>query len=526
MNQRTMPKKMAPASRRESFCTPRVAFELLMEAPRNSTNWPTWTNALAVAAWLWGASAHAASYQVGPGRACPTVASLPALKAGDIVEIAPGVYHEVKRWTNPGTAAHPITIRGVGDSRPVFDASGLMVDGRMPNPRAVFQVEADYLVLENLEFKNARNGDNGSGLRVTGGNFVTVRGCKITQCDMGIMSDSCRGLLIESSEIAANGTASYDGYSHNLYLGGKSATIRFCYIHDALFGQNFKTRAHYTELLYNLITDSQDGEIGLVDSAETAATNSHAVMIGNIVVSKPRAAGYNSGRFIQFGQDAGGQHNGTLFAFNNTWVAGDGRIQFLSANTAGARITAVNNIFYGSNKIPGTVGGGITGSNNWAAASAAIPATFLETTQGTDPGFAKRAARDFRLTASSPCRNRGLNGLAFLDGEGNPHPGQPSLEYQAPLRSRARPQDGQLDLGAYEYCPPAFSGLKPGSRGCLIGFTSQGGDLYELQATQELPAGTWLTVAAGIAGSDGPIELTDPDAVREPKRFYRLRVMY
>ncbi len=464
MNQRTMPKKMAPASRWVSFCSPQVDFERVVEAPRKSRNWPPWTHVLAVAALLWGASVQAATYQVGPGGAIPSVAGLPALKAGDIVEIAPGVYHEVKRWTNPGTATHPIIIRGVGDSRPIFDASGLTVDGRMPNPRAIFQVEADYLVLENLEFKNARNGDNGSGLRVTGGNFVTVRGCKITQCDMGIMSDSCRGLVIESSEIAANGTASYDGYSHNLYLGGKSATVRFCHIHDALFGQNFKTRAHYTELLYNLITDSQDGEIGLVDSAETAATNSHAVMIGNIVVSKPRAAGYNSSRFIQFGQDSGGQHNGTLFAYNNTWVAGDGRIQFLSANTAGARITTVNNIFYGSNKIQGTVGGGMIGSNNWAAASAAIPATFLGTLQGTDPGFAKRTARDFRLTASSPCRNRGFNGLAYLDGEGNPHPGQPALEYQPPLGSRTRPQDGQLDLGAYEYNPPAFSVLKPGNR--------------------------------------------------------------
>ena len=51
---------------------------------------------------------------------------------------------------------------------------GLNVDGAMPHPRAVFQVEANYITLENLEFQNARNGDNGAGIRVTSGNNVTV----------------------------------------------------------------------------------------------------------------------------------------------------------------------------------------------------------------------------------------------------------------------------------------------------------------------------------------------------------------
>ena len=364
------------------------------------------------------ACAHAATYQVGPTRPYHTVGSLPALSPGDVVEIDPATYNEVKRWTRPGIAAQPIIVRGVGAARPVFDATGQNVDGVLPHPRAMFQVEADYVTLENLEFQNARNGDNGAGIRVTSGNNVTVRNCRITACDMGIMCDSNSNLVIEASEICSNGTSLYDGYSHNFYLGGNSATVRFCYIHDSLYGQNFKTRAHYTELLYNYIADSQDGEVGLVDAAETAAANSHAVMIGNIIVSKPRLSGYNSGRFIQFGQDSGGQHNGTLYAFNNTFVAGDGRIQFLSANATGATVVAHNNVFYGSDKIVGTLGGGITGSNNWMQTTATVPATFYASTTGSDPGFVNRAARDLRLTAASSCRNRGLNAFLYLDGAG------------------------------------------------------------------------------------------------------------
>ena len=479
----------------------------------------------AIAVWLiWAPNTLAATYQVGPSRPYQTVGSLPSLSPGDIVEIDPGTYSEVKRWTRPGTAAQPIVVRGVGAARPVFDATGLNVNGSLPNPRAVFQVEADYVTLENLEFLNARNGDNGAGIRVTSGSNVTVRNCRITMCDMGIMSDNDSNLVIEASEIASNGTSLYDGYSHNFYLGGNSATIRFCYIHDSLYGQNFKTRAHYTELLYNYIADSQDGEVGLVDATETAATNSHAVMIGNVIISKPRLSGYNTGRFIQFGQDSGGQHNGTLYAFNNTFVAGDGRIQFLSANAAGATVVADNNVFYGSDKIVGTLGGGISGSNNWVQSSASVPATLYGSTTGSDPGFVNRVARDLHLTASSGCRDRGLNVLLYLDGTGAAHSGLPTLEYVSPLQSRPRPSDGQTDLGAYEYRVPAFSAIRVSGNDCLLDFTAATNNYYDLQYTSDLTRNLWTPVMTNLPGIDGTIHVTDTNAATEPKRCYRVKV--
>jgi len=439
------------------------------------------------------------------------------------VEIDPATYNEVKRWTAPGTAAQPIIVRGVGAARPVFDATGQTVDGVLPRPRAVFQVEADYITLANLEFQNARNGDNGAGIRVTSGNNITVTNCRITMCDMGIMCDNNSNLVIAASEIASNGTALYDGYSHNLYLGGTSATLRFCYIHDSLNGQNFKTRAHYTELLYNYLADSQDGEVGLVDAAETAATNSHAVMIGNIIISKPRLSGYNSGRFIQFGQDSGGQHNGTLYAFNNTFIAGDGRIQFLSANATGAVVVAQNNVFYGSGQILGTLGGGISGTNNWMQSTATVPATFYASVLGSDPGFVNRAARDLHLIGASGCRNRALNALQYLDGTGAAHSGLPALEYVNHLQNRPRPSDGQTDLGAYEYHVPAFSAIRLSGSDCLVDFTAASGNQYDLQSTSNLARSFWLPVATNIPGTDGTIRITDTNAATQPKRFYRVQ---
>src|SRR5262245_24790609 len=99
---------------------------------------------------LWLPSAFGATYQVGPTRAFQSLAGLPARKPGDVVEIDAGTYNEVKRWKDPG----PLTVRGVGSARPVFDATGKNVGGEMPNPRAVFQIEADDITIENLEFRH------------------------------------------------------------------------------------------------------------------------------------------------------------------------------------------------------------------------------------------------------------------------------------------------------------------------------------------------------------------------------------
>lgn len=466
---------------------------------------------------------HSAVYQVGPGRPYSSVGGLPALNAGDVVEIDSGTYPEVRRWRNSGTATNPIVIRGVGNSRPVFDAAGLTVDGVLPNPRAVFQVEADHITFENLEFKNARNGDNGAGLRITAGNHVTVRNCRITLCDMGMMSDNQSNLVVEASEIASNGTSLYDGFSHNLYLGGNSATVRFCYIHDSLYGQNFKTRAHYTELLYNFIADSQDGEVGLVDAAETAGANSHAVMIGNVVISKPRLSGYNSGRFVQFGQDGGGQHNGTLFVFHNTFIAGDGRIQFLSANAGGSRIEARNNIFAGSDRIIGTVGGGVSGSHNWMPLTAVVPATFQTNILAGDPGFINRSARNLDLAASSSCRDVGLNLLSFLDGTGATHSGLPTFEYVSHQQSRLRPADAAIDPGAYEYRPPAMAGIQFDGAGCLVDFTTVEGNRYDLLRAGSLVNGLWLPVTTNIPGTGGTMRVADTNAAGQTRLFYQVK---
>lgn len=293
---------------------------------------------------------QAKTYQVGPTRAAKSLSAvLPGLKPGDVVEIDPGTYKETARIVVNGTRDAPITIRGAaGATRPVFDGQGQDTSGRGSVPRGIFQIEGAYLVIEHLEFVNARNGENAAGVRLLGSTNAVIRDCKISQCDMGVFGDDRETATIENSEVCFNGTASFNGYSHNFYMHGNRVAVRGCYIHDSLYGQNYKSRAHYNELWFNQISHSNEGEVGCVDApGATDRPNSNVLMVGNVVVSRPDRTG-NPAKYVLFGTESGSKHNGTLFLFHNTFVAGDRRINFVTLADPQARAVIQGNLFLGS----------------------------------------------------------------------------------------------------------------------------------------------------------------------------------
>lgn len=414
----------------------------------------------------------AATYEVGSGKSYTTLAGLPTLAAGDLVQISSGL-NEVKRWTQSGAPGNPITIRGVGASRPLISASGKIVDGSLPNPRAVFQIEASHVVIEHLELANARNGNNGGGIRVTGSGItgVVIRDCRLHDNDMGMQADGHDGVLVEHCEIDHNGTAAFAGYSHNIYVGGGRITFRGCHIHDALYGQNVKSRAHFTALLYNRIVDSQDGEVGLVEAADTATANSNAVLIGNVIVAKNRGAGWNTTRFIWFGDDGGGAHQGTLYAYNNTFIAGATSNIFLFSNRTGSPIVARNNIFVGSLKIADGSAGAVTGANNWLPTGATVPGGFTGSVLGMAPGFVS-ANSDLHLLVGAASRNIGVAGSTYADGAGASQSGVPAFTYEGLGNLVARASDGSLDAGAYEYSTGSGGGGGSGGGTITVALTA------------------------------------------------------
>ncbi len=399
----------------------------------------------------------AATFDVGPGQPYATIAGIPALQPGDVVNIHCGTYNEVRQWFDNGTPANPIILQGVcSTGRPVIDGTGKDTSGN-GGPRGVWEIQGSNYQVRNLEFRNAHNGNNAAGLRVMNAS-ITVTNCLMDWNDMGLMTStsSVDNLLVQNSELAYNGTGALDGLSHNVYLtSGTTVTFSYCYIHDAVSGENFKSRAHYVQLLYNYIAYAAESEVEGDDNPDTAVPNSNMTMIGNILVSTPNRT-VNTTKFINFGQDEGGSHSGTLYLINNTLIAGAGSIGFLRSSAVDSAIVAVNNIFFGSNTIlqPGFTTA-VSGSNNWVPATATIPPGFSSSVTGTDPLFVNAAMFDFHLTAASTARNIGAANPAYQDAYGATQAGLPAFQYLSPLGSMARPADTGVDAGGFGFSTTA-----------------------------------------------------------------------
>jgi len=390
---------------------------------------------------------------VGPAKRVNSLRAVASkLQPGDVVEIDPGTYCEVLRLTADGRKEAPIIICGVGPDRPVFDAKGLDVSGRGSVPRGIFQIEGAYYVIEHLEFKNARNGENAAGIRLLGSTNAVIRDCKVSYCDMGIFGGDRETATIEGCDVGFNSTAEFSGYSHNSYMGGNRVVVRNCYIHDCPYGQNFKSRAHYNELWYNWIVDSNEGEVGPVDGrGQTDRPNSNVLVVGNVIVSKPNRTG-NTAKFILFGSESGGSHDGTLYMFHNTLIAGSPRIRFVQLYDPKARAVIRNNVFFGSNRILFNARKPISvkGSNNWIPAGARAPEGFTNAISGSDPGFIDLDKRDFRLKPASPSVNRGAARMEYVDGDGKKHRLIVDRSYLPHMKLMPRTTVGLPDLGAYE----------------------------------------------------------------------------
>jgi len=294
--------------------------------------------------------AAAATLEVGPGKAFSRIEQAVAqAEPGDIVLVYPLPDGQPYQQAAILVDRPRITIRGVVGSQgqPVrVSGKGFNYSGRGRTPRAIVQFNpgADGCVLEGFElFAAHNNSHNGAGVRINQANQVTVRRCWIHGNDMGIMSNGDgtpqRGVAqrIEFCRIYENGDPTHPGFNHNLYLGGTSVLLRFCEIHSSTTGHNVKSRAHHTRVEYCYVHDSANREFDLVDAAETTWPESHAVLLGNIIVKDPKCRGNRA--VIHFGQDGGREHNGTLhLAFNTIVTPFISPVVDLSASKARAEL--------------------------------------------------------------------------------------------------------------------------------------------------------------------------------------------
>ncbi|MDI1447710.1 right-handed parallel beta-helix repeat-containing protein [Polyangium sp. 6x1] len=402
-----------------------------------------------------GSLAHAATYQVGPGKSYPDLASVASrLAPGDVVEVeGDASYPGDVRLRKSGAPGAKITIRGVrkNGKRPVFRGG-----------KNTVQIDGNHYVLE--------------GLDITGGSFrcvfnhaddVTIRDSVVHDCPAhGILgADTESGsLTLQYVEVHHAGEGER---KHPIYVATDErmypdAVFRMehCYVHDGNGGHNVKSRAGRNEIYSNWIEGAKFHELELIGSEEFPENvlREDSDVVGNVLRKR------NDFPVVRLGGDGAGQTNGRYRFVNNTILAGSKAVFRLYDGLES--LEAHNNVFF-------RVGGGavtlfrdrdakwsrghaiLGGSNNWITSGSDVPDVWVHTLQGNDPVFVDPSGAKPVPAANSPLRDAGNTypqspaAAPFTEPLRIPVDSPPLAGNGSLGRSLGR-TDGRIDIGALE----------------------------------------------------------------------------
>jgi len=453
------------------------------------------------------APARAATvHRVGPGHALATPSDVPweALAAGDsvLIHARPTPYRDKWVICRVGTPSAPIVVRGIPDENgalPVIDGAGAVTRPALNywnEERGVIKIGGAntppdvmpaYIVLENLEIRagrpentfTGRSGltsyaNNAAAIYVEKGQHVVIRGCHLHDCSNGFFCASqTSDLLVEGNWIEDNGNVG-SIFEHNNYTEALGVVFQFNHfgpLRAGAGGNNLKDRSAGTVVRYNWI-EGGNRQLDLVESDFPALIQDpryRATFVYGNVLLEPGDIG--NSQILHYGGDSGtiaNYRNGTLYFHHNTVVSRrSGNTTLARLSTAGESAEVRNNVLFvtaSGSRLALLEGAGIlTATRNW------LKTGWVESHGGGDPavvdggqitgtlpGFVDAASDQFELAAGSACIDTAVALPAAAAGHA------PVREYVKHQASRMRHDDGDPDLGAYEYgaavADPAGSG--------------------------------------------------------------------
>jgi hypothetical protein len=392
-----------------------------------------------------------------------TYTKIESAKAGDVVVIAPGTYSFRVYLTGQGSVTNPINIQALYPTNPpvwdfgttnVENAPGSYTAGDRGRGGWQFSGAQGYNI-SGIVFRHCRTASfNSSGIRYY--NTTTnlyIKDCVFDHDDNGLTGGTQDSeAVVENCEFNAcgNTNASTSSPTHNIYVYGGWLTLRYCYVHDPVQGQNFHIRCRNATLEYNWFAraNSYEGDLMSDDDFSGAGPFTQTLTLrGNVIVQKNPPL--NNSQVVAMYNDEGlANLTLNLHALYNTFIGdGGGTLNFVHVSNADQ--TAMNaelsdNIIYGAAHpflIEYTNNGIVTGVNNWLkTGTSAAPLT--GTVFSALPGFRNVAAEDYRLTNNSVCI--GAASAAVFGLPGKEYYLNETTNRQWRIRNAAR------DIGAFE----------------------------------------------------------------------------
>lgn len=352
---------------------------------------------------------HAAVWNVGPGRTYTSPSLVASLVAdGDTVDIDAGTYSgQASVWSR-----HRLLLRGRGGY------ASLVAPATIPNQKAIWVLAGNTIVVDSIEFSQAKVPDrNGAGIRAEGTD-LTVRRSWFHDNENGILGGKGH-VRVEDSRFERNGYG--DGQSHNLYIANcDTFTLVRSWSRLAKVGHEVKSRAKVNVIVGNWIGNEADGTASYEIDLPNGGTS---LVSGNMI---QQGAKTENSAMVSYGAEGLSNPGSVLVLSHNTLVNDRSAGTFVRL-AMGATGVVRNNLFAGS----GTwISGSVDSSGNRAA---------------TSPDFVDRAGFDYRLASGSGAIDAGRDpGLAQ---------GWNLLPTVQPVRGSgaiARPVANTPDVGAWE----------------------------------------------------------------------------